>query len=84
MSFICDMCGECCRNLKLSSLFADLDDGTGKCKYLEGNKCSIYESRPLACRVDEAYEVYFKGKITQDEYYELNYKMCEYLKQGGK
>ena len=80
MSFKCDMCGECCRNLKLSPIYAKLDDGTGKCKYLDGNICSIYSDRPLICRVDDAYEAYFKDVMSKDEYYQENYRTCEYLK----
>lgn len=84
--FKCDMCGECCRNLDKSSLYADLDMGNGICRYLNGNKCSIYDDRPLLCRVDESYEAYFKDVITIDEYYRLNYESCDVLKKqaGGK
>lgn len=50
--FKCDCCGACCRHLNLSALYAELDRGDGTCKYLSGNLCSIYEKRPLLCRVD--------------------------------
>ena len=79
--FKCDMCGECCRNLKLSELYAELDDGSGKCKYLDGNKCSIYNERPLLCRVDEAYEMYFKNIMSKEDYYRSNYESCKELKR---
>ncbi len=84
--FKCDMCGECCRNLNRSPLYAELDMGNGVCKYLDGNKCSIYENRPLLCRVDESYEAFFKDILTIDEYYRLNYEACDILKKlkGGK
>lgn len=84
--FKCDMCGECCRNLNKSSLYADLDMGDGVCRYLNGNKCSIYDNRPLLCRIDESYEAFFKDVITIDEYYSLNYEACNILKNhaGGK
>ena len=84
MSFKCDMCGECCRNLKLSDIYRELDDGTGKCRYLDGNKCSIYEKRPLICRVDDAYDALFRDTMTKEKYYELNYEACDILKKGGK
>ena len=80
--FECDKCGECCRNLGLSDLYSDLNDGSGVCKYLKGNLCSIYEKRPLKCRIDESYEVFFAEKMTLEEYYEENYKMCELLKKA--
>lgn len=84
--FKCDMCGECCRNLDKSSLYEDLDMGNGVCRYLNGNKCSIYDDRPLLCRIDESYEAFFKDVITIDEYYRLNYEACNILKNhaGGK
>lgn len=81
--FHCDMCGECCRNLKLSDLYADLDRGDGVCKYLNGNLCSIYDSRPLKCRIDDSY-TFFKGAMSLEEYYQLNYEACKLLKQRRK
>lgn len=79
--FFCNKCGMCCRNLQFSELYADLDRGDGVCKYLQGNLCSIYENRPLKCRIDDSYEVYFKSIMTCDEYYSKNYEVCKLLKQ---
>ena len=81
MMFKCDKCGECCRNLKMSDIYADLDRGDGVCKYLEGNLCSIYDERPLKCRIDESYNEFFKDSMTLDEFYDANYRMCEELKK---
>ena len=78
--FQCDQCGLCCKNLKLSSIYAELDRGDGNCKYLKGNLCSIYSDRPLVCRIDESYEVFFKDNFSKEEYYRLNYEMCDKLK----
>lgn len=64
--FLCDMCGECCRNLNKSPIYDDLHDGDGVCRYLKGNLCTIYENRPLLCRVDESYSVFFKDLISYD------------------
>ncbi len=80
--FNCDMCGLCCRNLDKSEIYRELDRGDGICKYLQGNRCSIYEDRPLLCRVDESYEYYFADKYTLEEYYALNYEVCKKLKEG--
>lgn len=80
MMFQCDQCGECCRNLYLSPLYAELDRGDGICKYLSGNLCSIYNSRPLLCRVDESYKVFFKGVMSIEDYYRMNYRACIQLK----
>lgn len=80
--FHCDMCGQCCRNLSKSDLYAFLNRGDGICKYLKGNLCSIYKNRPLLCRVDESYYAYFQDKYTIDEYYRINYEGCIKLKNN--
>ena len=79
--FECDKCGECCRHLKGISIYAELDRGDGICKYLKGNLCSIYEDRPLFCRIGDCYEQFFKEKYTRDEFYKLNYEICKKLKE---
>lgn len=78
--FTCDRCGACCRHLNLNSIYSDLDRGDGVCRYLIGNLCSIYASRPLKCRVDESYDLYFKDLYSKEEYYEINKLMCIKLK----
>lgn len=79
--FKCSQCGECCRNLDKSELYKELDRGDGVCIYLEGNNCSIYDERPLLCRVDESYYSYFKEQYSLNEYYRLNYEACNRLKR---
>lgn len=79
--FSCDKCGQCCRNLNMSEQYSDLDRGDGTCRYLVGNICSIYEKRPLKCRIDDFYNVYLKEKLSIEEYYKLNYEACKILKQ---
>lgn len=74
--FQCDQCGECCRNLDKSPLYAELDRGDGECRYLCGNQCSIYESRPVLCRVDMCYDLFFSKMLSRDEFYEMNYRVC--------
>lgn len=78
--FECTCCGECCRNLDKSELYKDLDRGDGTCRYLNENMCSIYEKRPTLCGVDECYEFYFKDEYSLEDYYKLNYKVCNMLK----
>lgn len=78
--FVCDKCGQCCRNLNKSPLYDNLHDGSGVCKYLEGNICSIYDERPILCRVNESYNIFFKDAMTLDKYYKLNYEFCMKLK----
>lgn len=72
--FHCEQCGGCCRHLKNSPIYANLDRGDGICRYLSGNLCSIYENRPIFCRVDECYELYFKDSMSQEEYEAFNCK----------
>lgn len=78
--FDCDKCGECCRNLDKSPIYSELDRGNGTCRYLIGNLCSVYEERPMLCRIDESYDLLFKDRITRDEFYELNHSFCIKLK----
>lgn len=79
--FTCDCCGCCCRNLDKSNLYKELDRGDGTCIYLKGNLCAIYDKRPLLCRVDECYELYFKELMSIEQYYKLNKMECEKLKE---
>lgn len=82
--FPCSKCGECCRNLNRSPLYRNMHNGDGICIYLKGNLCSIYQSRPLICRIDDAYDVFFKEKMTLEEYYKLNKEACEHLNNQKK
>jgi Fe-S-cluster containining protein len=79
--FKCDKCGECCKNLDKSPVYSELDRGDGTCKYLIDNVCSIYNTRPLLCRIDDSYRVFFKDIYSIDEYYKLNYEACLKLKE---
>lgn len=79
--FVCDQCGCCCRHVNLSPVYEGLDRGDGICKYLQGNLCSIYENRPLVCRVDESYDALFCHSMTREEYERFNYEACEKLKK---
>ncbi|MEH7125741.1 YkgJ family cysteine cluster protein [Bacillus sp. JJ1773] len=81
--FHCDQCGLCCKAVGSSEIYQHLDRGDGICIHfnLDTNLCNIYENRPLICRVDDAYEEFFKTKITMDEYYRINYRSCEILKE---
>lgn len=41
--------------------------------------CTIYFSRPLICRIDEAYNQIFKDMYSLVEYYEMNQGVCNRL-----
>ena len=79
--FQCDQCVQCCRNLQRSELYKDLHDGSGVCRYLKGNLYSIYEQRPLLCRVDACYQVFFKDLMSYEDYLQRNYESCRELKK---
>lgn len=80
----CEMCGACCRNLKYSEIYAELDRGDGICKYLEDNKCQIYDERPIICRVDECYSLFFKGIMAKEDFYAENKRICKILREKGR
>lgn len=71
-------------NLNRSDLYDDLNRGDGVCKYFdEASKlCSIYEQRPDKCNVDKMYDILYKSEMSKEQYYELNYNVCELLKKG--
>ena len=76
--FLCSQCGVCCRRLPNMAPFDRLHEGDGVCRFLDGNRCSIYESRPPLCRVDESYPL-FGHIMSYEEYLDINYKFCAVL-----
>ena len=80
--FKCDRCGLCCMNLKMSELYGDLDRGDGICRHFDINTklCAIYKERPEKCNIDKIYEKYFSGKLSREQYYQLNYEACKQLR----
>lgn len=75
--FFCDKCGLCCKAIDKT-----FDRGDGYCKYLTPeNTCSIYEDRPDLCRVDKVYDIFYKDKLTKEEYYKRTKDGCRKLKQ---
>lgn len=84
--FKCECCGLCCKNIMNIPELKSFDDGSGICINLDlnTNLCKIYSTRPIICRVDEAYSEYFINYITYDEYLDLNYKACKQLKSMSK
>ena len=81
--FVCSRCGCCCTQLKLfDGLYDDLDRGDGVCRFYnpELPGCSIYQQRPLKCRVDESYTL-FQEHMSYEEYIEQMNKGCEYLRR---
>lgn len=81
--FNCEMCGSCCRQLYRNKSYETLDKGDGSCIYLDisTNLCSIYETRPLICRVDDFYDQNLLQTLSKEEYYQLNYLACKSLQK---
>jgi Fe-S-cluster containining protein len=59
-AFFCTQCGGCCHKKNLSQYNLEhwgLEIGAdGYCSNLKNSVCTIYEDRPLICRVEEAYD----------------------------
>ncbi len=81
--FKCDCCGQCCKNVGKVKILERLADESGACRFLDAEKnlCRIYKSRPLFCNVEAMYKVFFEDKMTREEFYNLNYEVCEKLKK---
>ena len=71
--FSCTGCGMCCRFVGDALKYSDKAEEPhrtelkkfpfkakkdGSCENLIDNKCSVYEDRPLICRVDDMYDKY--------------------------
>ena len=84
VDFICDKCGLCCESLNENEMYADLNDGTGTCRYYDKDThlCTIYNSRPLKCNVVEAYTgLGFDKLMSYEDYLEMNSNACKDLKR---
>lgn len=75
-NFPCNGCGLCCRRLDRMPPLAAFDRGDGTCIHLVENHCSIYDDRPLVCRVDAMYETFFKEAYNRMLFYTENLKAC--------
>lgn len=82
--FKCNKCGKCCQNLDKNPIYQDLDSGNGVCIYFDPGTllCTIYENRPLKCRVDDMYDEYYSTVMDRKAFYEMNYKACEELQNS--
>lgn len=80
--FKCDRCGLCCQNLSKTTLYDDLNDGTGVCRYycVETHLCTIYENRPDKCNIKKYY-VNLQDQYSYEEYLRMNYESCKRLKK---
>ena len=84
--FPCERCGCCCR--KVGEVFfaksMALEDGS--CKYLDksSNLCTIYDERPIFCRVDEYYDKCMSDQMSREEFYRQNKEICYKFREEEK
>ncbi|WP_374759877.1 YkgJ family cysteine cluster protein [Iodobacter sp.] len=82
MSFPCTKCGQCCKNIGKIKQLSEFHLGNGICIYFNENVgCTIYQSRPDVCRIDEGYTKFFSSLMTLDEFYEKNAAVCNKLQE---
>lgn len=75
-AFECSKCGACCRAVGAIPSMASYDRGDGGCKYLtDDNRCAIYATRPVLCRVDVMRPV----EVTEETWNALNHEACARL-----
>lgn len=79
--FECNQCGACCRCLNFIPEMREYDIGNGVCRYLDNNKCSIYNQRPDICRGEYLYHKFYDG-MDVDEYYHMLNKYCDLIRKG--
>lgn len=80
--FKCRQCGECCRHLDIISQMKEFDSGNGTCKFLDNNKCAIYNKRPDICQGEYVYHKFYEG-MDVDEYYNMLYRLCDLIRGGS-
>lgn len=78
--FPCTSCGACCSSIEGIEFLKEFNI-KGRCSMLIENKCTIYESRPLLCRIDESYEQIFSTLMTKEEFYLQNATACNALQE---
>ena len=72
--FPCTACGLCCQHIGHIKALKHLDSDT--------LQCSIYEQRPLLCRIDESYkQIYHQQVKSRTDFYKANAKVCNALQE---
>lgn len=93
VKFGCTGCGLCCRFVKQAlenpnkapepyrtelKKFPYTAKEDGSCEKLINNKCSVYEDRPLICRIDDLYDKYAEThfKVSRKDYHLREAQSC--------
>lgn len=90
--FGCTKCGACCRKIDIAVQNTWMMEGfgvnikelsfpykwdeQGTCEKLIDNKCSVYNDRPLLCRIDKIIELI---GVDKEEFYSLTKASCNGL-----
>ena len=84
--FPCNACGLCCLRVNKSVETAFLDRGDGVCRHLNEQQhlCTIYDKRPLVCRVTDYYQENLSSEISWETFVELNVQICNELQRLAK
>ena len=80
MTFPCTSCGACCSSINDLD-FLQVYNNQGTCIKLVNNQCSIYENRPLLCRIDDSYEALFSQVLSKKAFYIQNALACNALQE---
>ncbi|MGL5251251.1 MAG: YkgJ family cysteine cluster protein [Enterovibrio sp.] len=77
MNYPCTRCGLCCLKINRIPALANFHNGDGICVYFRQNiGCTIYDERPLVCRIDEGYQQLFKNQFSLADFYQKNADVC--------
>lgn len=80
-TFPCTQCGACCSNINHLDFLNEYNQN-GVCINLQNNKCAIYDSRPLLCKINEAFDTIFSMYMSREEYYLANALACNELQEA--
>jgi uncharacterized protein len=82
MIYPCTACGACCRNI---SALASLDRGDGVCQHYDEvtRLCTVYDERPLVCRIDRYYETRLRHKMPATTFYTIQAYTCVSLSRDN-
>lgn len=84
--FPCTECGLCCQNISHIEELKVFDLGDGVCQHFDklNKKCTIYETRPQICQVDEMFDIKYSQYFTKEAFYIENAKVCNHLQEQYK
>lgn len=80
--YSCEQCGNCCRHVDFIEEMSEYDRGDGVCKYLNNNKCKIYNARPNICNGKFVYENFYSN-MTVAAYHEMIKDYCELIRSDS-